>query len=173
MTDNGGRKTDWGSSIEKGAKVLSLRQRRYLAELAKGKPQTSAKEAAGYASSTARSNSMLKNPNIRKALESELEAQGLSTGYLVARIKDLCEASEDREDGRITPNWTARLKGAELLMRLLGVDKQVDEVKPSFEETVSRMLEDARAFDPGINIIDVGDSGGGNRTEIVVLNKLS
>jgi hypothetical protein len=156
----------------KGEKKLTVRQRRFVAELAKGKTQQSAAEAAGYASSSAkRSTTILNRPHIREALEGELDAQGLSPGHLVARIKDLCEASEERKDGRTTPSWTARIKGAELLLRLLGVDKQVDTVKLTFEETVSRMLEESQSFDAGIEIMDVEDSGSGNRTEVVVLNK--
>ena len=154
---------------EKGSKGLSVRQRRFIAELAEGKTQRGAAAAAGYAYSSSRGSTLLKSPNVREALGSELEAQGLTYRYLVARIKDLCEASDEREDGRITPSWIARLKGVEVLMRLLGVDKQVDAVKLAFEETVSRMLEDAQAFDPGIEVREVGGSEGASRTEIVVL----
>jgi hypothetical protein len=33
------------------------------------------------------------------------------------------------------------------------------------------MLEESQSFDAGIEIMDVEDSGSGNRTEVVVLNK--
>ena len=148
-----------------GGKDLSVRQRRFVAELAKGRTKKGAAEAAGYSHPEVQGSALLRRPQIREALEGEFEAQGLTTQYLAARIKDLCEACDEREDGRTAPNWNVRVKGAGLLMRLLGVDKQADAVKLAFEETVSRMLEEARAYDPGIRIIDAGDTGGGNRTE--------
>jgi hypothetical protein len=165
----GGLKTQEGSAIVAGNKGLTVRQNRFVAELAKGKSHKSAGESAGYARTSARKGQILKTPRVRKALESELEAQKLTTEYLVAKIRDLCEASDERESGRTAPNWLIRLKGVELLMRLLGVDRKAEAARPTFEEIVSRMWEDAQAFDPGIGVIDVQDSGGGNRTEIVVL----
>lgn len=166
----GERKAKATSATGEGGKKLTIRQRRFVAELAKGKTQQDAAEAAGYTRSTARGATLLKRPCIREALESELEAQGLTPQYLVARIKDLCEANDERQDGRMTPSWIARLKGAELLMRLMGVDRQPDAVDLAFEETVSRMLDDARDFDPGIEVVEIEDSGEGDRTEIVILN---
>jgi hypothetical protein len=169
--EGGGLKMEDGSAIMDGSKKLTVRQARFVAELAKGKSQRGAAEAAGYTHLSARRGRLLNRTCIREALESELEAQELTPQYLVARIKDLCEATDDREDGRPTPNWSARAKGAELLMRILGVDKQTDTAMPAFEEILSRMLEDAQDFDPGFSVIDVGNSGAGNWTEIVVLNK--
>jgi hypothetical protein len=155
----------------KGRKELTVRQRRFVAELSTGSTQKNAAEVAGYAHPKVQGSALLKKPHIREALESELEAQGLSPQYLVARIKDLCEASLEREDGRTMPSWTTRFRGAELLWRLMGADRQIDTVKLTFEEAVSRMLEEAQTFDGGIEVRNVEDSGGGNRTEVVVLNK--
>lgn len=154
-----------------GRKKLTVRQSRFVAELAKGKTQTRAAEAAGYTRFSARRGRFLERIPIQDALESELEAQGLTPQYLVARIKDLCEATDELEDGRLIPNWAARVKGAELLMRILGAEKQTDAVNLGFEETISRMLKDAQDYDPGFSVICLGDSGAGNRTEIVVLDK--
>lgn len=149
---------------------LTVRQSRFVAELAKGRSQTRAAEVAGYAHVTARNGRLLHQPHIREALESEIEAQGLTPEYLVARIKDLCEATEEQQDGRSAPDWCARAKGAELLMRILGVHKQTDTVEPAFEAMVSRMLQEAQDFDPGFSVMELENSEEGNRTEVVVFD---
>jgi hypothetical protein len=137
----------------------------------KGGRGRSAAKAAGYSASTVQKGNLLSPPGVREALEHSLEAQGLSIPYLVSRIKDLCEASDERDDGTSRPNWIARVKGAELLMRLLRVDWPASAGAQDLEEIAGRMLEDARAFDARIEIVDVGDSGKGNRTEIVMMNE--
>jgi hypothetical protein len=154
----------------KDPKKLTVRQMRFVAELAKGKSQTGAAQAAGYTHASARSGRFLTRLPILEALHDELEALELTPQYLVERIKDLCEATDEREDGRPAPCWTARVKGVELLMRIMRVDKNTEEVMPAFEEMVSRMLKDARDFDPGFSVIVHGDSGALNRIETVVLN---
>jgi hypothetical protein len=150
---------------------LTVRQSHFVAELAKGSSQKRAAEAAGYTRTSARRGGILERTHVREALEDQLEGQGVTPEYLVARIKDLCEASEEREDGRTAPSWCARIKGAELLMRILRADKLAEAIQPEFEEMVSRMLEEAREFDPGFSVVELENSEEGIRTEVVVFKE--
>lgn len=143
-------------------KELSLRQRRFVAGVIAGKTQTDSARDAGYRQPHVQGSTLFKRPQIREALEAAFEAEGLTPGYLAKKIKELSEASDTDEDGQETPNWTARGRGLDLLVRVTGADKHPDVTESySFEEIVFRMH--AEEFGPdtdtfgSIEAIDVGN----------------
>lgn len=114
-----------------------------MAELASGNTQTGAAQAAGYACPHVSGSTVLKRPHIREALEAALEAEGLSAGYIARKIKELSEASNTEEDGRQTPNWPARARGLDLLVRVTGAEKHPDVVgRFTVEEFIFRMHDE-------------------------------
>ncbi len=124
-------------------KQLTVRQTKFVAGVVEGKTQTEAARDAGYAHPHVQGSTVLKRPHVKEALESALEAEGLSAGYIAGKIKELCEASNTEEDGKETPNWTARGRGLDLLVRVTGADKHPAELAGQFtvEEWIFRMHE--------------------------------
>lgn len=108
---------------------------------------------------------MLKKPHIKEALEAALQAEGLSASYIARKIRELSEASNTDEKGREFPNWTARKRGLDLLVRVTGADKHPEVVgKFRVEEIIFWMHEQEFSADADeFGRVDAKDSGNGQK----------
>ncbi|MCE5257196.1 MAG: terminase small subunit [Spirochaetaceae bacterium] len=156
-----------------GKRELTVRQSRFVQEMISGVSAVKAAENAGYKHPASYASTILHKPAVREAMSNALATQGLTPEYLAAKVRDLCEASDGQPDGRTTPNWTARYRGASVLMTLLGVDRHPDVVTTTYEESISRIWEqEQEAKDTSIEIIDIdGEEKTSNYTQVFILDK--
>lgn len=103
--------------------LLTLRQRVFVREVLSGTAKGEAARRAGY---KATSSDLVNSPTIKRAIEEALDKHGLSDGYAVAKLRELCEASNTYSDGRSVPNWSARAKGLHILFSLKNAYQQKD-----------------------------------------------
>jgi hypothetical protein len=61
---------------------------------------------------------MMKNPVIRREIESALADDGITPTYFSNKLKELCEASNSKGN----PDWSARAKGVSILRDIFGFD---------------------------------------------------
>lgn len=117
---------------------LTPRQREFTRAVVAGDTPTTAAQKAGYAHPETVGPRMMKHPTIREAITDVLDRHGLTDDYMTVKTLELCEATSPGKDGRMSPDWTARARGLELLARIRGHHRtNVEVTSMTFEQKVS------------------------------------
>ena len=118
---------------------LTIKQRKLIAGVVSGMPKRIAAIHAGYSERSAHAiaNETLKNPEVKKTLETIMDEKGISDNYIANKLVELAEAEANGN-----PHWPARARALDMMLKMKGhYSNEIETPKTTLtvEQAVARM----------------------------------